>query len=157
MTCTVLFVCTGNVCRSPMAVGLFNAHAHRVGEEQFYVARSAGTWALVGQPASAHAVTQMATRGVDISQHRGRMINRSILADAAVVIVMNQNHREALASEFPECRDKLHLMSELNDCQFDISDPYGGSLDDYAECLQTLDNLIETGYEKIKAWISNND
>ncbi len=154
MTRVVLFVCTGNVCRSPIAAALLNVKAHREGDESKIVARSAGTWALENQPASGHAITVMAEHGVNLAAHRGHTITRADLAEAAAVIVMTRNHRDALAAEFPESRHKLHLMSELKDRTFDISDPYGGILSEYQRCALELEDLIENGYGKIISWVS---
>ncbi len=154
MTHIVLFVCTGNVCRSPIAAALFNARARRAGEEDLYLARSAGTWALENQPASGYAISVMAERGLNIASHRGHTVTPEDLAEAAVVIAMTRSHREALGAEFTTARSKLHLMSELRGRTFDISDPYGGRLDEYEYCAQELQDLIETGYDRIKAWIS---
>lgn len=156
MTYTVLFVCTGNVCRSPMATGFFNAKALAAGEAHLYCARSAGTRALVNQPASANAIVVMHQRGIDITAHSGKMITVDDLDQAAVVIVMSRSHYEALATEFPVYRHKLHLMSELKGPAFDIGDPYGEPLAEYQSCARELENLIEHGYEKIKSWISIN-
>ncbi len=155
MSHTILFVCTGNVCRSPMAAALFNARARRLGEEDQYFARSAGTWALENQPASGYAFTVMAERGIDLAGHRGHTVTRQDLAGADVVIVMTKSHRDALAAEFPQARPKLHLMSELHGREYDIADPYGGSLVEYAYTAQELENLIQDGYDIIKAWINN--
>ncbi len=151
---SILFVCTGNVCRSPMAAALFNAKAHDLGDDQTYTAISAGTWALENQPASGHALTVMAERALDLTAHRGQTITREMLEQAAVVIVMTRSHRDALASEFPTVRFKIHLMSELIDRTFDVADPYGGALAEYQDCAASLENLIDLGYEKIKSWIS---
>ncbi len=148
----VLFVCTGNVCRSPMATALLNAQAQREGDSDQMIARSAGTWAMENQPASGHALSVMAARGIDLSGHRGHTVTRQDLADADVVIVMTRSHRDALVAEFPECRPKLHLMSELKDRVFDVSDPYGGTLAEYQETAAQLEELIASGYEKIKSW-----
>jgi protein-tyrosine-phosphatase len=99
----------------------------------------------------------MSRRGVDLSSHRGREITQELIAQADVVIVMTRHHREALGAEFPSERSKIHLMSELQDKCFDISDPYGGTLSEYETCAQQLDELIESGYDKIKWWASSAD
>lgn len=156
MSHLILFICTGNICRSPMAQVLFNARARREHEEKEYYAESAGTWANGNQPASSHAIITMAKRGFDLSQHTGRTVTHELLAQASVVIVMTRNHFDALCAEFPQYRPKYHLISELKDRLYDIQDPYGGPLDGYEQCATQLAELIESGYPKIKKWANAN-
>jgi protein-tyrosine-phosphatase len=136
-----------------MAAALFNARARRRGEAHLYYAASAGTWALDNAPASTNAIVTMAQRGIDLTTHRGQTVTRAMLDQADVVIVMTTSHRDALISEFPHVRAKIHLMSELASQVYDIADPYGGTLEEYEDCAQHLEMLIDTGYEKIKSWI----
>ncbi|MBI3913828.1 MAG: low molecular weight protein arginine phosphatase [Chloroflexi bacterium] len=154
MSRVILFVCTGNICRSPMAEAFFNQIARARQEDAAWVAHSAGTWGLENQPASGHAHTVMAQRGIDLRQHRGHAVTRTDVATADAVIVMTQNHRDALAAQFAADAYKIHLLSELAQQSFDIADPYGGALAEYATCAQQIENLIASGYDQIKAWAS---
>ncbi len=156
MTQLILFVCTGNICRSPMAHALFNARARRAGENDKFIAASAGTWAMENLPATDHAIAAMARRGIDLTPHRGQIVTAAIMDQASVIIVMTRHHLEALAAEFPNHRKKLHLMSELKGRGFDVSDPYGGTPDDYESTARLLEDLLDSGFAKIKVWATNN-
>lgn len=136
-----------------MAEGLLNAKISRMGDAGKLIARSAGTWAMENLPASGHAITVMAERGVDLSKHRGHTVTPEDLAAAEVVILMTRSHRDAISAEFPESRPKLHLMSELKGRMFDIEDPYGGILSAYQQTAQELQDLIEEGYTMIVQWV----
>ncbi len=150
----ILFVCTGNVCRSPMAAVLFAARASQVGDGDLYAVSSAGTWGLEGEPASSHAETAMQRRGLSLEGHRARNITREMMEEASLVLVMTRYHQDSLSAEFPNERPKIHLMSELVGQQYDIGDPYRGKLDEYEVCAAELANLLERGYSRIAQWLA---
>jgi protein-tyrosine phosphatase len=148
-----LFVCTGNICRSPMAEVLLRARAERDGRADTLRVESAGTWGMDGQPAAPLAREVMGTRGLALDDHIARTVDADMLADASVIIVMTRSHRDALAAEFPGVRSKLHLMSELAGLEYDISDPYGGPVEGYETCAANLDKLLASGYERLFDWL----
>lgn len=152
MSHLLLFICTANICRSPMAAALYTSHAQKKGRGDDWIVRSAGTWATENQPATLHAVTTMARRGIHIENHRAHQITREDMEQAAVVIVMTRNHRDALVSEFASHKSKIHMMSELDGRAYDIADPYGGVLEEYEIRAQELERLIEHGFDRVEEW-----
>lgn len=137
-----------------MAAALFRAEAEKRGEPTRFQVESAGTWGVDGSPAVPFAQKVMAARGLSLAGHVARTISRETVDHTDVILVMTQSHREALATEFPQARRKIHLLSELAGLEYDISDPYGRSLEAYEQCADQLAQLIEQGYMRIAQWLT---
>ena len=150
---SVLLVCTGNLCRSPMAAALLQARLARDEVRRDWQVGSAGVWTVEGQPASAYAIEEMAQRGIDLRTHRSRNVTREMMAEADLVLAMTRNHAEALGAAFPEHAHMVCLLSEMVGQTYDIHDPYGGTRLEYAYSAEELEQLIEDGYERTIALV----
>src|SRR2546423_11960373 len=131
----VLFVCTGNVCRSPVAEGIFR-HAVR-GRGDFRV-MSAGLGAMEGQPPSPYAVQAVRELGIDISNQRSRMLTPDLVQQADYVFGMTHSHIDTVTLLYPQAAEKTFLLREFDDTldffEKDISDPIGGLYDVFFDC-----------------------
>ena len=123
----VVFVCTGNTCRSPMAEGFFRdmLRKREIGGVE---CTSAGLCGCVGEPATDEAVRAARAYGVDISAHRSRPISRYLLEEGDLFVCMTRSHADALAPHVSA--DKLRVLN--------VPDPYGRGEEAYAECAADL-------------------
>ena len=140
----VLFVCTGNTCRSPMAAALYNDMVRRevctacADGISAAVASSAGLYASEGEPISADAVTALReahilpASGNDYTSHRAATVTRAMMETADEVIAISGSHAMELTLRFPEHAGKIKTLA------MNISDPYGRGIEAYRECLMQL-------------------
>lgn len=148
---TLLFVCTGNTCRSPMAEAL--ARRAFQGQEGWRVV-SAGIGAVNGQPPSRNAVLAMQQLGLDISAHRSQMLTQKLVREADYIFGLTHGHVEAISYLYPEAGEKTFVLREfdpaLESYDQDISDPIGGPLDGYVECRQEIEQGLACALDFIR-------
>src|SRR5215475_6582077 len=140
---TVLFVCTGNVCRSPMAEGIFR---HAVQGHGNYRVFSAGLGAMEGQPPSHYAVQAVRELGIDISSQRSRMLTPELVHHADYIFGMTHSHVDTVMLLYPHAAEKTFLLREFDETldtfEKDISDPIGGSYEVYLNCRDQIEQGI---------------
>lgn len=148
----LLFVCTGNTCRSPMVAGIAKKLAAqylqcRVEElgNHGVVILSAGIAGGAGG-ASEHAVSVMARRGTDISRHRSVRLSRDTVQEADFLFTMAQSHRDAVVAFDGSAADRVSLL--LPD-GLNVEDPIGGSEDDYERCAQVMERAVEARLKEV--------
>ena len=143
----ILFVCTGNLCRSPMATGLLRQRFVQKGLA--HTVSSAGAWASDGQHASDHAVTVMAEQGIDITDHVAHTLNASDVAEADLILVMAREHATLIRNTWPQYGWKVHCLAEMAGKRRDVNDPYGEPVEAYRACAAEIARYIDDGLERI--------
>lgn len=147
----LLFVCTGNTCRSPLAEAL----GRRIASERALgaiVTASAGTDAGEGAPASDGSLLVGLEHQLDLSAHRARPLTRELVAEADLVLAMGPHHLELIESLGGE--RKAHLLSSYatrNASQSPVSDPFGGDLADYRATFAELQSLLARVFDRVVA------
>jgi protein-tyrosine phosphatase len=150
---TILFICTGNLCRSPMAAAMMNERLRQAGISHIR-ARSAGTWAPDGASPPFNTVRAMAERGLDIQGHRAHNVTEADVAAASLVLAMTRDHIEALRLDFPAHAGKILLFSEMAGRRFDVPDPYGSPLPAYRQVADVIASVLEEGADRIIAQLT---
>lgn len=151
----VLFVCTGNTCRSPLAqVALVGA----LGDAAAKVAvGSAGTAAFDGAPASAPSREVARRSGLDLEEHRSRRLTRALLAAADLVLLMDPRDRALVRALDSEAAARTHGLVDFGRERSTgeaIPDPYGGSAEAYEECLRRIETHLERVVPHVRAAVA---
>ena len=139
----IVMVCTGNICRSPMAAGLL-VHLLPPRLQSRVAVASAGTHALVGRPAEPHACKAMAEMDIDITAHRAQQVNPPLIREAALVLTMERDHQGTILLQSPASGPRLRLLGEYgtDPSQTEVFDPYGQGLFVYRACARLIRNCM---------------
>lgn len=141
----VIFVCTGNTCRSPVAEGLFKK---LLKDKDNINVTSRGIAACEGEFASANSIKAASELGVDISNHRAHMLTVDDIREANYIFTMTESHATAIKKSLPQYSDIIFSIKEFAKCD-DISDPYGGDIEMYRKCSLQIFDSVKKIYHKL--------
>ena len=143
---TVLMVCTGNICRSPMAEALLQKYWLAEKRSLELAVASAGIYATDGNPATPEVQQVLwEEEGIDVSRHRARQINAEMIRDTDLFLVMTREHAWYLQKMEPDAAARIRLLKEfagITGGSLDVPDPYGGGIKIYRRSLQEIREAI---------------
>ncbi len=145
----ILFICTGNTCRSPMAEGYFRYLLENEGILGIEVS-SAGTYAGDGEPPSPNSVRALKEYGIDISGQESMRLTCELIKNADLILAMTTSHRMYIGQLDPSALAKTRLLGEYSTVGQDVADPFGGSLDVYSFCFSSMKPALENLLEEVK-------
>jgi len=161
MVKTILFVCTGNTCRSAMAEGIFKKMLkERTEDDSRFNIISAGISALPGMSPTSEAIKVMTEQGIDISRHIATQVQENLVKKADLILVMSNTHKNYVKTKFTFAQDKIYLLKEFaqigefksmqkTDENYEVVDPLGRPIEFYRIIARELKENLEKILDKI--------
>jgi protein-tyrosine phosphatase len=140
----ILVVCTGNICRSPIAEYFLK----KLLNDSTIVVESAGTNAMVNFPADPNSCAVMHARGYDLSRHRAKQINHSLIARSDLVLVMDRTHKPWISLNFPQYLGRVFKLG-FWEADADISDPYGRSQEHFERSCIDIEHHVNSWLKRL--------
>lgn len=146
----ILFVCTGNTCRSPMCEAYFNFLCKSGGAENLN-SRSAGVFVSGTSGASGNACSILNRFDTKIKEHRSRQLTKEMLEKADLIVALTESHRIHIGRISPETLKKTSLLLDFSgNFGDDVGDPFGGTEDAYRDCFEEMKEALDNLFCKLK-------
>ncbi len=149
----ILFVCTGNICRSPMAHYYMQKRVNDLKIQDEFIIDSAGTYAVTGEKSTDNAIYVMREYDVDLTNHRAKNIHDLDLNFYDYIITLTSNHKRNILSCYNKLNDKVYTLREFINSDViykDIDDPWGLNVKVYRDCAKEIVENVDKLIEKLK-------
>ncbi len=147
---TILFVCTANQFRSPIAAACFSKKLASMEWGRGWIVQSAGTWASPGRPALPTAVAAARKIGISLDGHESSVITPELVSAQDLILVMDSEQKDALQSEFSIFSKHIFLLSEVTQNKIDdVVDPVMNRTEGYVESASKIQKMVENGFYRI--------
>lgn len=145
----IMFICTGNICRSAMAEYIMKKKIYEKKLSDKFLICSAGIDAYGGESPTYEAITVMKNEyGIDLSNHRATAIRESDIENMDLILCMTSSHKNTLNLIYPNLKEKIFLIKEYVGLEGNVADPYGGTINTYSNCARELNDYIDLIFKK---------